>query len=811
MIEVPSRVRVAFAERYPIERPLGRGGMATVYLARDLKHQRPVALKVLHPELAAGLGPERFLREIRIEANLQHPHILPLHDSGEADGFLYYVMPYVEGESLRQRLTREGRLSLADSLRIVGDVGEALAYAHGRGVIHRDVKPENILLTGGHALVADFGIAKAVEAAGDTKLTETGWGMGTPAYMSPEQIAGGMVDGRSDIYGLGCVLYEMLAGQPPFTGPNARAIFARHHLDPVARLGTVRSAVPPHVEEAVLRALAKEPEDRFETVAQLLEALQVAHSSLPVLQAVPPSAAGTVTHSRPGVGAGPEAATSRTERPSRTTSRRALVGLAAAGVLAVGGYLAAFGHGLGGGARQAASVAVVPIEDLEGDTSQAHIAEGLTDELITDLTRIHGLRVINRQTMSKYHRGGKTPREVAGELGVDAVVTATMQRLGDTVHLAAQVTRAGEDGTLWAESYDGTRGDLLRVQRLIARTVAEQLRGQLTPGERAQLGAARPVDPEALDLYERGRRLWNKRNKPNLLEALKYFDQALDRDPRFAPAYSALADAYVQLGYGSHLAPGDAFPKAQSAAGKALALDSTLAEPHAALAFVRFYYDWDWPAAEREFQLAIRRNPSYATAHEWHGLYLAAMGQFDSAVAEEQTAMSLEPLSPPVAGTAGWVLYYAGRLDEAGRQLRIALRSDSTLVVGRLYLGRVEQAKGEVDSAMAYYGSIRGLSGWVPTIAGMGNIYGQMGRRDDALRELGVLDSLEQAGQYVTPYGRALVWVGLGDFDRSFAELNRAVEGRTHWVVWLNRDSRWAPLRKDPRFRELVRRIGLPA
>jgi len=799
MTDTPAQVRLAFANRYPIERALGRGGMATVYLAQDVKHHRPVALKVLHSELAAGLGNDRFLREIRIEANLQHPHILPLHDSGEADGFLYYVMPYVEGESLRQRLARERRLSIAESLRITADAGEALAYAHSRGVIHRDVKPENILLSGGHALVADFGIAKAVEAAGDVRLTETGWGMGTPAYMSPEQIAGGAVDGRSDIYGLGCLLYEMLAGDPPFTGLNARAIFTRHHLDPVAPLGGIRSDVPPYVEDAVHRALAKERQDRFDSVARFLEALQVTHSSLPAVPAAPPGPLKlSEPHPPPAV------------RSGRPTSRAVLVGLAAAGVLAIGGYLAGFGRARGHEARLATSVAVMPVEDLDGDSSEAHIGEGLTDELITDLTRIRALRVINRQTMVKYYRAGKTPREVARELGVDAIVTATMQRLGDTVHLSAQVSRAGEDGSVWAESYDGTRGDLLRVQREIARAVAVQLRGSLSAGERADLGATRSLDPEVVDLYERGRRFWNKRGKGNLLQAIQLFDQALDRDPRFAPAYSAQADAFVQLGYGSHLAPEDAFPKARSAAEKALGLDSTLAEPHAALAFVRFYYDWDWAGAEQEFRLAIDRNPSYATGHEWYGLYLAAMGRFDAAVEEERIAVSLEPLSAPVAGTAAWVLYYAGRLDEADRQLRIVLRTDSTFLLGRLYLGRVEQARGAMDSALAYYGTLGTFQSWVPSIAGLGNIYGLIGRRADALRELARLDSLERTGQYVTPYGRALVWAGLGDLDRSFAELDRAVEGRSHWLVWLNRDSRWMPLRHDPRFQPLVRRIGLP-
>ncbi len=803
MIEVAERLRLAFADHYPLERPLGRGGMATVYLARDLKHHRFVALKVLHPALAAGLGKERFIREIRTAANLQHPHIVSLYDSGEVEDFLYYVMPYIEGESLRQRLDRDSRLPMPEAMGILSDAAEALAYAHAHGVVHRDVKPENILLSGGHALVADFGIARAVEAAGDTRLTETGWGMGTPAYMSPEQIAGGMLDGRSDEYGLGCVLYEMLTGQPPFSGPNARAIFTRHHLDPVTPVSGIRPEVPPHVDRAVLRTLAKEPQDRFDNVSQLVEALRSGDgdSSPPLL------AAAGVTSPPPSSGKSSPA------RDAWWFARAALAPAVAVGLLGVVTYLGFVRTGNHKAGVEATSVAVVPIEDVEGDTAQAYLAEGLTDELITNLTRIPSLRVINRRTMIAYRRdttprGRMTPREIAAELGVDAVVTGTLQRLDDTVHLTAQVMLADQDKALWGETYDGTRGDLLRVQREVAHAVARQIRGDLSLADRERLGEARPVDPEALDLYARGRRLWNKRGEKNLLDAIKYFEQALDHDPSFALAYSGEADAYTQLGYTGVLSPVDAFPKARAAAERALANDSTLAEPRTALAYVKFYFEWDWAGAEREFQEAIRRNPSYATAHEWYGLYLAAMGRFDQATAEERTAMSLDPLSVPIEGTAAWVLHYSGRDLEAENQLRIAWRIDSTYGLGRLYMGLVQLELSRRDSAYRY---LPRESPSVPTIAAKGNLYGLMGQRDSARGDLGRLDSLEQAGRYVTPYGRALIHIGLGDIGRTFFELDRAVTGRTHWVVWLNRDTRWRAIRNDPRFKALTRRIGLPA
>jgi eukaryotic-like serine/threonine-protein kinase len=785
VLVVPERLREALADRYPIERLLGRGGMATVYLARDLKHHRSVAVKVLHPELSAGLGVERFLREIRIEAGLQHPHILPLHDSGEAgsresgSGFLYYVMPFVAGESLRQRLAREGRLSVEDAIRIASDVADALAYAHAHGVVHRDIKPENILLSNGHALVADFGIAKAVEAAGDSKLTETGWGMGTPAYMSPEQILGDPADGRSDIYGLGCVVYEMLTGHPPFAADNARAMFTQHQVHTPSPITAERPDVPEHVEKAVLTALAKLPADRFATTSEFLQNLTLPGDRRPR----------------------PIAPRPRSRLP-RWPITVAVAALLVAGILI---YLRFSPVALG--TSRLPSVAVLPIEDLDGDTSQAYVSEGLTDELITSLARIRDLRVINRFTMQAYGRKGETPQQIARDLGVNAVVTGSLQRIGDSVHLTVQLTPRDSDRAAWAATFGGTRGDLLRIQREIAWTVAERLTGAPAgPGRTS----ADKGNPDAIDAYVRGRYWWNRRNAPNLFRAIQYYSQALDADPRFAPAYAGMADAYAQLGYGSYLAPEEAFPKAQAAARKALEFDSTLAEPVATLAYCSFYYDWDWMAAEQGYKLAIAKNPSYATAHEWYGLFLTAMGRFDEAIAEERRAQDLDPLSNAIAATRAWVFHYSHRQDEAERVLRQVLRTDSSFGLGRLYLGRVFQAKGEVDSAIVQYGQLSGpMKQWVPTVAGLGSLYAVEGRRADALSILHQLDSLSRT-QYVTSFAVAVVHVALGQPDSAFAWLDRAVKERSHWLVWLNRDPRWEPLRSDPRYAALVRRVGIP-
>jgi TolB-like protein/Tfp pilus assembly protein PilF len=455
------------------------------------------------------------------------------------------------------------------------------------------------------------------------------------------------------------------------------------------------------------------------------------------------------------------------------------------------------------------TVAVLPVEDLSRDTADDYVADGVTEQLITDLARIGSLEVISRRTMMTYRGSARPTREIARERGAEAVLAGTLQPLGDTIRMTVQLTLANEDRVLWAQSYEGTRGDLLRIQRDVARAVAQHLRRPLTPAQRAGLASTRTLDPAALDLYIKGRYWWNKRGRAGLLESIQFFTRALDIDPTMALAYSGMADAYVQLGYGSLLRPADAFPKARGAALRALELDSTIAEPHATLGYVHMYYDWDWEAADREFRRAIALNPSYATAHEWYGLFLAAMGRFDEALAHERRAQELDPLSVAVTGTAAWVLNYSGRLDEAEREIGIALRVDPEFEIGHLYLGRIHQAKGQLDSALGQYAATGRLRDWIPTIAGYGYVYALQGRRQEARAVLARMDSISRR-EYVTSYAMALVHAALGQTDSAFAWLDRGLEERTHWLVWLRRDRRWGPIRPDPRFEALAIRVGLP-
>ena len=489
MPDLLDALRDALVDRYAVERELGRGGMATVFLAEDRKHGRPVAIKVLHADLAAALGAERFLREIEIAARLQHPHILPLYDSGSAAGFLYYVMPYVEGESLRDRLTREKQLSLEDTLRVATEVAGALAYAHSRGVVHRDIKPENIMLSGGTAVVADFGIARAVSAAGEgQQLTQTGTIIGTPAYMSPEQASGSdEVDGRSDEYSLACVVYEMLVGAPPFTGPTAQAIIARHSLDMVSPPSIVRQTIPDAVEGAILRALSKVPADRYPTTALFAEALNT------------PSAA---------TGAYRRATLERGMR-RQTPALRRLLPIAAVAV-ALAGYLALRSARAGRGAVTSGldpkHIAVLYFDDLSPNHSLGYLADGITEALIADLARVQPLTVISRNGVSPYHGLTVQPDSIARVLSVGTLVTGSVEQTGDRFRVTVRLVDGASGADFKRASFDQRAGDVLAIRDSLAGRVADFLRERL--GEEVRLRAAQlgTSSVEAWSLRERAER-----------------------------------------------------------------------------------------------------------------------------------------------------------------------------------------------------------------------------------------------------------------------------------------------------------------
>jgi len=619
--EVVARLAAALADRYRIERELGAGGMATVYLAEDLKHDRKVAIKVLKPELGAVLGAQRFLAEIRVTANLRHPHILPLYDSGEADGTLFYVMPLVEGESLRDRLDREKQLPVDAALQIAREVADALSYAHARGVIHRDIKPENILLESGHAVVADFGIAKAVRIAGGQSLTQTGISLGTPAYMSPEQAAGEQdLDGRSDLYALACVLYEMLAGQPPFIGATAETLVRQHMVVDAPPVTNYRPAVPVPVAAALQRALAKAPADRFNPVAQFSEALRVGEAATPAL--------------------------SRVATPRLTTRMLLAVGVLA--LIAAVTTFAIWRRGSAALSTGAASVAVLPFVDLSADRANAYLGDGMAETLINALTNVEGLSVAARTSAFSFRDKREDVREIGKQLGVATVLEGSVQKSGDRLRVTAQLIKTSDGLHLWSQSFDRSAGDIFAVQDEVAGAVVTALQGKLVAGTDAAPASGGTRNPAAYDAYLLGRFYWNKRTTEDMVRAASYFQKALLADSTYAQAWSGLADSYVLFGPAEYNVPGinqdSILTLAERAARRAIAIAPRLGEARTSLAEILEYRD-RWPEAAEAFQQGIQLSPRYATGHQWYSYDLMIWNRWDEAIKEMERARELDPLS----------------------------------------------------------------------------------------------------------------------------------------------------------------------
>ena len=785
MADIPAPFAEALRDRYALERELGRGGMATVYLARDLKHDRPVALKVLRPELAATLGPERFEREIKLAARLQHPHILTVLDSGEAAGQLWFTMPYVEGESLRTRLTREGQLPVEVALRITGETAQALQYAHEHGVIHRDIKPENLLLTqDGSTLVADFGIARALGGA-EERLTETGLSLGTPRYMSPEQaMAQRDVDSRTDIYSLGCVLYEMLTGEPPYTGPTPQAVLAKRLSEPVPHVRTGRE-VPLALERAVTRALARSPADRFSTAAEFAGALQSARLE---------DGVGTMD-------------TLVTPRPRRPIARPVAVGLTLL-LLALGGY-AALRWVRPPGVAPLASAAVLPFVDLSPQKDQEYFSDGLTEELITTLSQVPGLRVAARTSSFQFKGQSPDVHEIGRKLDVGAVLEGSVRKSGNRLRVSAQLISVKDGYQLWSESYDRDLADVFAVQEDVARSIVAALRVRLAPARDSALAVRPTGDLEAYDLYLKGRFAWNQRTGPALQEAVRYLEQAVARDSTFARAWAALADAYLLVVPYAGGSPADTWRKAQAAARKALALDSTSAEAYTSLGYGNMIYAWNWPAAEESFQRAIAADPNYATGHHWYGDFLAGRGRLVESLAEMSRAHQLDPLSQQIGVEWGWVSYLMHQNDEAAAHIRQTLELGPNYAQGHFRLGLVQIQQRRYPEAIASFKRAIDLGVFYPqAAAALAFAYAVSGDRGAAM---GIVNDLKRrsAGELVPPVTIATAYAGLGDATQGIEWLNRGIDQKDIYIPENFFDPLLDPLRTDPRFEQVLTRMGL--
>ncbi len=796
---------------YRIVGQLGEGGMGKVYEGRDLRLDRPVAIKVLpETQLESAEAKERFQREARSASALNHPHICTIYDVGEHDGQPFLVMERMAGRSLKS--TIGGEPLPIERVVILGEqIADALEAAHGAGILHRDIKPDNVFVTErGEAKVLDFGLAKEVQEDPATtggeaeqptmsyrpELTRSGSTLGTAAYMSPEQARGERVDARSDLFSLGAVLYEMATGRRPFPGQSQAEVFQQLLGEAPVPPSTLNPEVPPELERIILACLEKDPATRCQSAAQVraeLRRLRREETEAPLASPSPAP--------EPPFAAAPG-------------RRKLRVGLAAGAAVAVVLVAVWLGRGRlvdppGAAVSRAAtsSVAVLPFADLSPEGDQEYLGDGIAEELLSALGQIQGLRVASRTSSFSFKGQSLDVKEIGQRLGVDAVIEGSVRRSGERLRIEARLVNVADGFHAWSDRFDTETADVFAVQDAIALSVVEAFQLRLSGGSTEVALKGQTTDHLAQDLYLNGRFAWNRRTQEGLERAVGFFEQAVARDPRYARALVGLGDAYAVLGFYDYRPPSEAFPRAQDAARRALAIEPTMAEAHATLGYAALYYDWDWEEAERQFRRALELNPEYPVAHQWYANYLTAMGRFEEAGQEMRAASERDPLSMIAAAATGWVHLYAREYARAVRQLDDVIALDPTFELAYLWggqahagLGRLEEAESQIRKTVEL------SSGSSISRAALARVLALGGRANEAR---GILEELEREGEggYVPSYEIARAYVGLRELDTAAGWLERAYEEHAHSMAFLAVDPQLQPLHGHPRYEALRRRL----
>ena len=775
--DVRDQLQSALGTAYAIERELGGGGMSRVFVATEAALGRRVVVKVLPPEMSGAVSAERFRREVTVAARLQHPCIVPLLSAGEADGLLYYTMPFVRGDSLRAQIARGGAMPIAEVMRVLRDVASALSHAHAAGVVHRDLKPDNVLLSGGYAVVTDFGIAKALSAAATpaASVTATNVVVGTPLYMAPEQAVGDpAVDHRADLYALGVVAYELLVGAPPFSRRTPQQLVVAHITELPVPLTSYRPDAPPALASLVMWCLEKDPDRRPQSVAELLERL--------VEPAGPATgAAATTTTGRDGA------------LPSRASAPRASL---PAGVRS-------------GAPPGPVSIAVLPFVNRSGDADSDYFSDGMTEELINALAKVRDLRVAARTSSFRFRDATDDVRAIGSRLNVGTILEGSVRRMGARLRVTAQLIDAGDGFQLWSGSYARDVEDVFAIQEEIAHAIVSALVPRLTSASISGPAVRRVQNLEAYELYLKGRYNWNKRTAEALDRALRFFEQAAALEPSFAEAHAGIADTYDMLGQYECLKSTEAFPKAKAAAARALAIDEGIAEARCSLAFALFSHDWDYGAAEREFTRALELNPSYALAHQWFGQMLGVLGRGDEAVAECRAAIALDPLSPVALTNLANALYCSRRYEDAIAQCHATIELEPRFFLTYFFLSLSLAETGRAAESITAARRGVALAPDSPlALEALGYACARAGEREEAQRIAADFAALWRTGR-PTALNVAYIAGALGDIDEGFTWLERAVaHDRADKVVYLNA-SVGDPFRADPRFASLLARVGL--
>jgi len=826
---------------YRIVSRLGAGGMGQVYLAQDTKLDRRVAIKFLNEEFSRDPDKlKRFIQEAKAASALNHPNILTVYEIGEVDGKNYISTELIDGQTLREQLSQKDPLHLNKILKVGVQVAEALSAAHAAGIIHRDIKPENIMIRrDGYAKVLDFGLAKLAEGQATdpdaaTRFqvnTNPGVVMGTVFYMSPEQARGNPTDARTDIWSLGSVLYEMIAGRVPFSGETVNhTMVAILEKEPAAL-----ENVPAELQRIVRKALTKDVDMRYQSARDLLIDLknlrreldikgEIERSTVPNRDMFKDGSAESETRSYTinSAGATRSDQVTPTQNVKSTSSLEyavnqakshrvatAIVALLIIGAIAGLSYFAVISK-RNSGAGQINSIAVMPFVNVSGKPDVEYLSDGLTDSLIFRFSQLPNVRVSPTSSVMRFKGTSKDVTSIAKELDVDAVLTGRLMQLGDSLSISVQLVDARTQKLIWAEQYDRKLADLLATQREIATTLTQKMQLRLTGDERG-IAKKYTSSNEAYQLYLKGRYHWSRRTKDDLDKAIENYKQAINLDPGFALAYAAIAEAYNSMGKNPDVAPKDCIPLAKVAATRALEIDPTLPEAHSALGDSLALYDWNWPESEREFKRALELDPNVSYTHVAYGIdYLGAFGKVDEAVAELERATTLEPLSLINNAIATTAYLYARKNDKALVQAQIAFDLDPTFILSRHWLGMALIANGKYDEAIALHRQIPPDSpfGWISVVV-IAHAYAKQGKQAEAEQQLALLRDLAKT-RYVRPFYLASIYATLGDKDKAFAELERSFEERDCYLGRISVDPLMDPLRTDPRFKSLLKRMNLP-